>query len=115
MANGTAGDTGMDTPRYGDSFEGSFASSRGHEPGLSPGLLAASARQNAAAPKTYTPQSTLSQIGLSPMAQNASAPDMQGRWNAFTGTVLPNTQTGASEDTAETALKLRFAGSSEEA
>jgi hypothetical protein len=107
-----AGDTDG-TPRYGGSFEDAFSSSRGHPVGMTPSLLADSARQNEAAPHRYTPQSVLSQIGLSPMAQNASAPDMSGRYNEFTGSVMPNTSTGASEESAQTAMKLKFLGSEE--
>jgi hypothetical protein len=104
-------------PRYtpGDHFEGGFSAARDHGPGLTPSLLANSARQNQAAPHQYTPQSTLAQIGLSPMAQNASAPDMSGRYNEFTGSVLPNVSTGSSEATAATAMKLRFMGDQNEA
>ena len=47
------------------------------------------------------------------LLSSASAPSMESRWNAFTGTVLPSTQTGASDSTAETAMKLRFAGTDE--
>lgn len=80
-------------------------------PQLTPSLLENSARQNTAARSSIgRPTSVLSQIGLSPLAQNATAPDVASRYNAFTGTVLPNMQTGASENTAETALKLHFAG-----
>lgn len=95
---------GYDGSRYG-----AFALGHGGA-GLTPGLREASYRQNAMAPHEFTPQSVLSQIGLSPLAQNASAPSMKDRFNSFTGTVMPNTMTGASDSTAETALKLHFAG-----
>ncbi len=78
---------------------------------LSPGLAEQGQRQTAMGVASATrPNSVLSQVGLSPLAQNASAPSMSSRFNAFTGSVMPNTMTGASENTAETALKLRFAG-----
>ena len=78
---------------------------------LSPGLEAQSARFNAEAQSAATrPQSVLHQIGLSPLAQNATARDVADRYNPYTGTVLPNTMTGASESTGESDLKLRFAG-----
>ncbi len=82
-------------------------------PGLSASLQQSAARFNSEAPHSYRPQSTLAQIGLSPLAQNASAPSMQGRYNEFTGSVMPNTMSGASQQTGETALKLRFAGDGE--
>jgi hypothetical protein len=86
----------------------------GRDPSLSPGLEAQGAKwtQQSLASATR-PNSVEQQIGLSPLAQNASAPDMADRFNSFTGTVLPNTNTGASENTAQTALKLRFAGEDE--
>lgn len=78
---------------------------------LSPGLEAQGATwTQMGQASAQRPNSVLSQIGLSPVAQNASAPDMQSRYNEFTGVVMPNTGTGASETTAQTALKLRFAG-----
>jgi hypothetical protein len=107
--NETAGDTGQQHPYY-DSFGSGANSGRMTS---TPGLEQEQEQYNSEAPHQYTPQSTLSQIGLSPVAQNASAPSMQSRYNSFTGSVMPNTNTGASESTAETALKLRFAGTDE--
>jgi hypothetical protein len=92
-------------PNVGDRM-GQFLSPR-----VTASLQASAAQQNAAARSSAgRPQSVLSQIGLSPLAQNATAPDVANRYNSFTGTVLPNVMTGSSESTAETALKLRFAG-----
>jgi hypothetical protein len=108
MDNEVAGDTGQHP--YYESFGSGYQSGRQT---TTPGLEQEQQQYNSAAPHSYQPQSTLSQIGLSPVAQNASAPSMQSRWNSFTGTVLPNTNTGASEQTAESALKLRFAGTDE--
>ena len=92
----------------GQHFSDGFDSGRGP---MSPSLAAQSARwTQLSAASAERPTSVLQQIGLSPVAQNASAPDMDSRYNAFTGTVMPNMQTGASANTAQTALKLRFAG-----
>jgi hypothetical protein len=97
-------------PTMAPHFANGYDAGRGG-PSLSPGLEAQGARWSQAALQSATrPQSVLHQIGLSPVAQNASAPDMEDRFNAFTGTVLPNLNTGASETTAQTALKLKFAG-----
>jgi hypothetical protein len=106
--NEIAGDTGQHP--YYQSFGGGVNSGRQTS---TPGLEQDQAQYNSEAPRSYQPQSTLAQIGLSPVAQNASAPSMQSRWNAFTGTVLPNVATGSSENTAEAAMKLRFAGTDE--
>src|ERR1700683_1022289 len=86
--NEMAGDTGQH-PFY-DAF-GSGANSARMT--TTPGLEQSQAQYNSEAPHQYTPQSTLSQIGLSPVAQNASAPSMQSRYNSFTGSVMPNTNT----------------------
>jgi hypothetical protein len=109
MDDEVAGDDSGQHPYY-QSFGGGANAGRQT---TTPGLEQAQQAQNAAVPHQYTPQSTLSQIGLSPVAQNASAPSMQSRYNEFTGSVLPNTSTGASEQTAQTAMKLRFLGNEE--
>lgn len=97
----------MTTP-MGSAMANGYTDGRGIE---SPGLEAQSERwTQMGAASAERPGSVLSQIGLSPVAQNASAPSMQSRYNAFTGTVFPNLATGASENTAQTALKLKFAG-----
>jgi hypothetical protein len=106
--NEMAGDMGQHP--YYDSF-GSGANSGRMT--TTPGLEQSQQQYNSEAPHQYTPQSTLAQIGLSRVAANASAPSMESRWNSFTGSLLPNTSTGASEQTAETAMKLRFAGTDE--
>jgi hypothetical protein len=107
---------GIPTPPVAPTMAGHFASGydfgRGG-PTLSPGLEATSARFNAQAPHGYRPMSILNQVGLSPLASNASAPDVANRFNSYTGTVMPNTGTGASDNTAEAALRLRFAGQDE--
>jgi hypothetical protein len=94
-------------------FAGGFDTGRGG-PSLSPGLEAQSEKWNSSARNNLgRPTSVLSQIGLSPVANNASAPDMSDRYNAFTGQVMPNVATGSSAESAETAMKLRFAGQDE--
>lgn len=96
-------------PVMAGNFSGGFDT--GREPALSPGLQAQSAKWNSSARNNLgRPTSVLSQIGLSPVALNASAPDMQDRYNSFSGTLLPNMATGSSAESAETAMKLRFAG-----
>jgi hypothetical protein len=106
--NEQAGDTGQH-PFY-QSFNGGYGSGRQT---TTAGLEQDQAQYNSEAPHSYQPQSTLSQIGLSAVAQNASAPSMQSRWNSFTGTVLPDVATGSSAESAETAMKLKFAGTDE--
>lgn len=98
-------------PRYGLAQNLNDGYQAGRDASLSPGLEAQSARWNELAQGNLgRPQSVLSQIGLSPVASNASAPDMSDRYNSFTGSVLPNLQTGSSAESAETAMRLRFAG-----
>jgi hypothetical protein len=99
-------------PTMAQQFSSGYDFGRGG-PQLSLGLQAQSQRWNELAPHGYRPESVLNQIGLSPVAQNASAPDMADRYNAWSGTVLPNLQTGASPESAETAMKLRFMGDDE--
>ena len=103
-----AGDTGQHP--YYQSFNGGYGSGRQT---TTPGLEQNQQQQNASVPHSYRPESTLAQIGLSAVAQNASAPSMQSRFNEFSGQVMPNTSTGASEETSQTALKLKFAGNDE--
>jgi hypothetical protein len=99
----------------GEPFEAGFAAPRDQEPGMNESLLNSSARWNAQAQSSIgRPQSVLNQIGLSPVAQNASAPSMADRFNSFTGTVMPNTNNAGSAETAETALKLRLRGDNSE-
>jgi hypothetical protein len=94
----------------GGHFSAGYDAGRGPS-GTSPGLEAQGQRWTAmGAASAQAPQSVLHQVGLSALSQNASSPSMASRWNSFTGTVLPNLQTGASENTAQTALKLKFAG-----
>lgn len=97
---------------YEQSRNGSFGA--GTSPSETPSLRANAARFNSMTPHTFRPTSVQNQIGLSPMASNASAPSMSGRFNEFTGTVLPNVNTGSSAESAETAMKLRFMGDTSE-
>lgn len=101
-------------PRHGLAQNLNDGYQAGRGPGLSPGLEAMSERFTAQGQASATrPQSVLSQIGLSPIAQNASAPDMADRYNSFSGSVLPNLQTGSSAESAETAMRLHFMGDEE--
>lgn len=101
-------------PRYGLAQNLNDGYQAGRDASLSPGLEAQSQRWNELAQGNLgKPTSVLSQIGLSPIAQNASAPDMADRYNSFSGQVLPNLQTGSSAESAETAMRLHFMGDEE--
>jgi hypothetical protein len=92
-------------PHFSDGYDS------GRSPELSPGLQAQSDKWSAESMQAGTrPTSVLQQIGLSPMSLNVSATDASNRYNPFTGSTLPGMGNGASENTAQTALRLRFAG-----
>lgn len=78
-------------------------------PKLSPGLQAASARQNAALPKGFTPTSVLNQFGPSLVRANATAPSMQDRV-LMGNQIAPNVNAGSSLESAQNAMLLRMRG-----
>jgi hypothetical protein len=82
-------------------------------PGLSPGLQAATARQNAMAPHAFQPMSVLSQFGPSLVAANASAPGMKDRV-LLGNQIAPNINSGSSSETAQNAMLLRLQGQNSE-
>ena len=80
----------------------------GRFPELSPGLQEQGARWSAESLQAGSrPQSVLSQLSPSPVAANLSAPSQQDRL-LKNGVVLPNTNNGAAEPTAQTDTYLRL-------
>jgi len=81
-------------------------------PELSPGLQQDSARQNAEAPKGFTPTSVLNQFGPSLVAANATAPSMKDRI-LMGNQIAPQTLNGGSQQSAQQSLLLRMQGQNE--
>ena len=81
-------------------------------PQLSPGLQQDSARQNAEAPKGFTPTSVLNQFGPSLVAANATAPSMKDRI-LLGNQIAPNVNTGSSSESAQQSILLRMQGQNE--